>query len=91
MLKRFGYWMIWCVTESSSTKSRRLITVTVTWMSRKELDVVSYSLDDVPFHSIFTTKVTQLEYPPINIKSMDLIASCDRLLYFAVNKRHAVL
>jgi hypothetical protein len=69
-----------------STKSKYLVTSSRTL--EKELSVMFYSID-----SIFTSEAaTQLYYPPINTNYCDsLVASCDGLICFAVNKHLAVV
>ncbi|RHN81851.1 putative F-box associated interaction domain-containing protein [Medicago truncatula] len=73
-----------------STKHRHLITTS--WTPPKELRVMSYPLDSVPIQSIFTSKATQLDYSPSIPSYWDArIASCDGLLFSAINKRQTVL
>lgn len=62
------------------------------FIKSKEFTVISYPLDSLQLHSIFTTNPTQLDYSLINPKYPDrLIASCDGLLCFAINKSLALL
>ncbi|KEH41859.1 putative F-box domain, leucine-rich repeat domain, L domain-containing protein [Medicago truncatula] len=76
----------------STTKRKHL--VTCTWIrSKDEFSMMSYPLDSLQLHSIFTSEPTLLEYyspiPPDSYKTV--VASCDGLLCMSINNRHAVL